>query len=370
MIWWSLAFAAGGDALVQDVLSNSAELAVLEARLGADDAVRVRPRETEFRPVVRDLGSATREPSVSLRLRQPLAPPGSLRAARRELEAQGPVERLELYLLAFELRVDTLTAFDEGRIALAERTLLDEQIGLLDQLVSVLELRLNGGLDVADDLADAVVERAELQQRRTWLDLAVRDAEADLTAAAGRAITLVADDLEAEATAPLSDWSPVVANTGGVLEAEAALAARRAERRPFLDWVQAELETNPDERVSYGLAANVEIPFWRFLDGEVTAAKAEVAARKQEAAHRAAASRSAADAASTRWQRHRDALQASRAGWADASAAIDQLADRLAPDALLEVRADLIEQRRRHLKGVEATLAARRAVDFAREHIP
>jgi hypothetical protein len=363
MLILAAAFAGPAEDLLADVVANDPVSDVLSARIDADAALRPRPRDALFRPVFRDLGSATREPSISLRLRQPLEPPGSLRAARRELDAERADDHTRARLRAAERRATALETYDAGRVASAERGLLDEELALVERRIDVLRLRLDGGLPVAEDLVDATVDRLELVQRRALADLRVAEAAAWLEEAAGRPVALDAEGLAAEVMAPLEAPGSRVPSTG-LAAAEAALAARRAERRPFVDWVQAELEPRPGERASYGLAANVEIPIWRFLDGEVAAARERVAVERRAMTVQEDRRSREQEAAVAAWIRHRDALLALQAAQDEAAAALDQLRAQVSPDALLDAQAALLEERRRWWSVAERALQARRLAEW------
>lgn len=379
MLWWWASLALAGelrldvDGAMQRAWERAVDRAVGEAAVQvARDGVRGAraPADPELRVRVRDVGSAVRPTTWNARVRQDLAPLGSLRAAGRAAEAEADVLRAELELDRALLRLDTAHAFDGARVAAASEAIALDEVVLCRRRLELAERRLAAGLDVADDVVEA--EIAILGAVRRGREAAAERAAAEALLA--RLVHAGPDDvlvLEGPALLELAlgavaDGTPdaELALLGAeAAEVEARIQAESTARRVFLSWVEAGFGMRAGRVPSLQFGAAIDVPVFSLSDGVVRAARAELAGREAiAAAHRSddaarrASARRVLDAA-------RDGLAAVQASIDDASARLAALGERIAPDRRVELEVDLVGERRRLLDLVALALEARREIE-------
>ncbi len=350
------------DRLVERAWDREPRRVALELELAARSTERIVPREPLFRVAVRDIGSRTRRPTTTLRLRQPLEPPGALRAARRAAEARAHAERDELEQLRLELRADLQDMLDQARSTREELDLLRAVASNLEERVAVLRQRVEGGLPEADTLASATLDLARSRQRALTLQLRLGTLLAHLEEAVGEPVDLPERPLEEELALPLPE--PVPSSPPPALRAaESTLLAVRAQRRLHLDWVQGELRFEPGESPRFGLQAQIPLPSFRYRDGEVEAAELEVKWLRAsfEAERRARDARR--DRLRRRYEEARTAVAQSRSLLEQSRASLESLLPTVLPHQAHGLRADLLNLERRHLRLVREALALRRQLE-------
>ncbi|MCA9490665.1 MAG: hypothetical protein KC621_12125, partial [Myxococcales bacterium] len=253
------------------------------------------------------------------------------------------------------------------RVLGAELARLDEEAALQEERLELVRQRVEAGLPEHDEVADALVDLASARQRRAALLLERASRAADLQGLVGE-VELPAGPLDDEVLRPLPPApSPTTSPADlQVAAAELALRARRAERTPFFDWIQGEVRMRAGDAPAFGLSASIPIPSWRYTDGAVQAAEAEVEVARREARLLSERAGAALERAETVHTSALEAVQASREAVDAARSGIEPLLAPLPPHERLEVRSSVLRLARRHLDVVRDALVARRALERAR----
>lgn len=369
-IWASLALAAEpltADAAVERAWQAHPDRVALEARLDVAGLERSRPREMQFRPSIRDLGGLD-DPSTRWRFRQPLEPPGSLRAERRARQGALDAERVALRMLRVEVRREVLEAWDDALVQRARAALLTEMVALHEERERLARLRLDEGLPVAKDVIDAALERAEAEARLLEAEQRLSAALATLADRTGAEDVALPDASLADLVrAPLPDVVGATDPLSAAVEhARLELAAEKAARRPFFEWVQADVEFAPDRGPEFGVAAAIDLPLWRHLDGGVASARATVEHLERQQADTAGDFDRELSRTEKVWTAAVERLQTATAAGARASSVVEELLDQITPDEALAVRAEALDLQRRTIDLAETALGHRRLAEAVR----
>lgn len=371
MFWIAAAFAADDpEALVERAWAADPERIAREARLEAEALDRPALPEPDFRPVLKNVGSRTEPLGASLRLRQGIEPLGGLRTERRALAASVEAGRAELAVERLSVRAEVLDAWDTVRIGRVREALLDQVATLQEERLGISTLRVEAGLPDQDEAAKAALERAQARVQAAEVSLERGQALATLHALVGTVdvgvVTL--ESLEAEVvgsltvtTAPVSTWLDA-----RVRAAEQALSAERAQRRSLIRWVEGGVDVAPDEAPEVSLRVSMPLPSFRFLDGEVQRASAELEGVRRARTALEQANARVLEAEQARYRAGSEAVQRSRAALDEAASVLEPLLEAVSPADRLDLQARLLDLRERHLDVLSEALQARRRLESAR----
>lgn len=376
MLWLAVVYAAEPVALdlpaaVDAAWQATAERRVLQARIArAEKDAYVRLGDPEFRLGFDDVGSQLDPIQTQFRLRVPVDDLPSAMAESKARRSAADVERAELESLQEEVRLEAVARFDRVRLLEAEQALFDEELVLVERRADIVGKRLEAGVASADDVVDAAFDRAEIERRRIELDADLAVARAELLVFTGKpadaALTLTGPALRQILDATFDSRSEHVQSRivrAQAREAELQKKAEAAARIPFLDWVQADVQTESGKVPAYGLGFAIELPIFSLLDRSVGAAKQAIAMREAELevlekAHQASAERDRVqlDAARAALRRLDEAI-------ATAEAALRTHEAAMTPDEVLGYEAQLIDEKRQGLDLLEQGLEARRRLE-------
>lgn len=372
MYWIAFAVAAEDpEQLVERAWSADTVRLAEEARLEAAALDRPTLSEPDFRPVFRDVGSRTETPSTRLRLRQGLEPIGSLRAERLAREAEVRADLAELELERLEVRREVLELWDQARVATVRKDLLAREAELQARRLGVARLRVEAGLKDADQAADALLERAEIQMRSAEATRTREEALAGLTSRVGEVdlpeeLELVALESALRAELPVRPAPGAGWLDARVEAAQAELRAEKAARRTVVDWVQGDVTLEEGKQPAFGFGLSIPLPSARFFGGDVKRVAAEVSAlQRAREAYRTASERDLA-AAEARFSAAVAAVEASRASLDALAADLPAFHVALTPDDQLDVDARVLDLQRRHLDLIEDGFALRRDAEALR----